>query len=110
MDRSLHSGSNKLQDVNSAFSALRISNSTIAIVGQHPIHEIAEEVIKSQVKPRHMKRIDLAFKDALRVMNAELWLRLGERREAMRELRRLKRRAWRHPWVQRVFIAARTSV
>jgi hypothetical protein len=43
------------------------------------------------------------MKDALRVKSAEMWLRLGEPFQAFQELQRLTRRAWKHPWTERVF-------
>jgi hypothetical protein len=46
---------------------------------------------------------NLSMKDALRVKSAEMWLRLGEPFQAFQELQRLTRRAWRHPWTERVF-------
>jgi len=45
---------------------------------------------------------DLRLKDAVRVKSAELWLRMGEPIQATKELRKLTRRAWDHPWTQRV--------
>jgi hypothetical protein len=44
----------------------------------------------------------LRLKDAVRVKSAELWLRLGEPLQATKELRKLTRHAWNHPWPQRV--------
>lgn len=48
----------------------------------------------------------IALVDALHVQSAELWLRLGEPLQALRELERLSRRARRHPWAEAVFMAA----
>ena len=48
-------------------------------------------------------KTNLAMKDALRVKSAEMWLRLGEPFQAFQELQRLTRRAWKHPWTERVF-------
>ena len=31
-----------------------------------------------------------------------MWLRLGEPGSALLELQRLRRRAWKHPWTERV--------
>jgi len=47
-------------------------------------------------------RTNLSLTDALRVKSAEMWLRLGEPGSALLELQRLKRRAWKHPWTERV--------
>jgi len=44
----------------------------------------------------------LPFPDALRLMSAELWLRLGEPVEALMELEKLTKRAAKHPWRERV--------
>ena len=51
-----------------------------------------------------MKRLktNLLLKDAVRVKSAELWLRMGEPLQATRELRKLTRQAWNHPWTQSV--------
>ncbi len=48
------------------------------------------------------EKTNLRFKDAVRVKSAEFWLRMGEPLQATRELRKLTRRAWNHPWTQRV--------
>jgi len=45
---------------------------------------------------------NLSLKDALRIKSAEMWLRLGEPKSALLELQRLRRRAWKHPWTERV--------
>lgn len=47
-------------------------------------------------------KTNLSLKDAVRVKSAEMWLRLGEPKSALMELQRLRRRAWRHPWTERV--------
>lgn len=47
-------------------------------------------------------KTNLPLKDAVRVKSAELWLRMGEPLQATQELRKLTRRAWNHPWTQRV--------
>lgn len=47
-------------------------------------------------------KTNMALKDAVRVKSAEMWLRLGEPKSALMELQRLKRRAWKHPWTERV--------
>lgn len=59
-----------------------------------------------------MKRAktNLRLKDALRIKSAELWLRMGETSQAAKELRKLGRQAWNHPWTQRVvWQAAQTA-
>lgn len=45
----------------------------------------------------------LRLGDALRVKSAELWLEVGEPTEALLELQRLTKAAWKHPWTKRVF-------
>ena len=51
-----------------------------------------------------MKRVrtNLRLKDAVIVKSAEMWLTLGEPRQALLELQRLTRHAWRHPWTEQV--------
>jgi hypothetical protein len=44
----------------------------------------------------------LRFKDALRVKSAELWLQMGEPTQALLELQRVTRRAWKNPWTESV--------
>jgi len=39
-------------------------------------------------------RRDLKLRDALRIKPAEFWLRLGERGQALLELRKIPRRVW----------------
>ena len=55
-------------------------------------------------------RVKLAFPDALRLMSAELWLRLGEPVQALLELQKLTKSAAKHPWAERVFQMARQAV
>ena len=52
----------------------------------------------------------LPMKDALLVKTAEMWLRLGEPCQALMELQRLTKRAWKHPWVESVFWRAAQGV
>ena len=44
-----------------------------------------------------MKPYRLQIRDAIRIKSAELWLRLGERKQALFELRALPPAAWDHP-------------
>jgi len=44
----------------------------------------------------------IPLKTAVRVKSAELWLKLGEPMQALRELQRLSYRDRRHPWAMRV--------
>jgi predicted Zn-dependent protease len=41
-------------------------------------------------------------KDAVRVMSAERWLRTGQAARAVRELQRLSRQGWKHPWTENI--------
>ncbi len=52
----------------------------------------------------------LRLRDALRVKSAELWLEVGEPTEALLELQRLTKRAWKHPWAVRVFESATEAI
>ena len=54
--------------------------------------------------------VKLPLPDALRLMSAELWLRLGEPVQALLELQRLTKAAAKHPWRERVFQMARKAV
>ncbi len=45
----------------------------------------------------------IALADALYVKSAELWLKLGEPKQALAELQRLPLRARKHPWALEVF-------
>lgn len=44
----------------------------------------------------------LRLADALRVKSAEMWLHMGEPVQALMELKKLTRKAWRHPWTEQV--------
>jgi hypothetical protein len=48
----------------------------------------------------------LPLADAIRIRSAELWLEVGQPKEALRELQRLSPAAWRHPWAARVLQVA----
>jgi len=48
-------------------------------------------------------KTNLSIKDAVRVKSAEMWLKLGEPLQALQELQRLTRKAWKHPWTETVF-------
>jgi hypothetical protein len=55
-------------------------------------------------------KTNLSMKDAVRVKSAEMWLKLGEPMQALRELQSLTRRAWKHPWTENVFWRAAHGV
>jgi hypothetical protein len=40
---------------------------------------------------------EISLQDAVRIKSAELWLKLGERGQAIDEMRRVPRRLWSHP-------------
>jgi len=71
---------------------------------------------EQETAPRHAPPIDLAadpvvyaglpLEDAVRVKSAELWLKLGEADEALRELERLPSRSWDHVWALKTRILA----
>ena len=44
----------------------------------------------------------IPLRTAVRVKSAELWLKLGEPMQALRELQRLSYRDRRHPWAMKV--------
>jgi hypothetical protein len=48
----------------------------------------------------------LSLSHLIQVRSAEFWLRLGEADEAARELENLPRRAWNHPLVVKIRVAA----
>jgi hypothetical protein len=48
-------------------------------------------------------RLKLPLRDALRVRSAELWLLLGEPVQALLELQKVTKRAWKDPWTVQVF-------
>jgi hypothetical protein len=45
---------------------------------------------------------DLRLKDAVRVKSAEMWLKMGEPLQALLELQPLTKKAWKHPWTEKV--------
>lgn len=51
-------------------------------------------------------RHPMTLGQALRVKSAEYWLEHGQPDEALRELEKLSRKAWDHPWAVRVRVAA----
>jgi hypothetical protein len=51
-------------------------------------------------------KIGLALKQALRIKNAEYWLKLGEAELALRELEGLPSRSWNHPAAMKARVAA----
>jgi hypothetical protein len=55
-------------------------------------------------------KTNLSIKDAVRVKSAEMWLKLGEPLQALHELQRLTRQAWKHPWTENVFWRAAHSI
>ena len=48
-------------------------------------------------------KTNLGIKDAVRVKSAEMWLKMGEPFQALLELQRLPKKAWKHPWTENVF-------
>ena len=55
-------------------------------------------------------KTNLRKKDARRVESAERWLGLGKPIKALGELQRLTKRAWRHPWSEKVLWRAAQSL
>ena len=55
-------------------------------------------------------RTNLKRKDVRRVRTAEMWLGLGKPKQALSELQRLTKRAWKHPWSEQVLWRAATSL
>ena len=55
-------------------------------------------------------KTNLKTKDARRVQTAEMWLGMGKPRQALLELQRLTKRAWRHPWSEQVLWRAAQSL
>lgn len=51
-------------------------------------------------------RYPITLQHALRVKSAEHWIEHGQPDEALRELEKLPRKAWKHPWATRVRVAA----
>jgi len=45
---------------------------------------------------------NLSIKDAKCVKTAEEWLRLGKPSQALMELQRLTKRAWKNPWTENI--------
>lgn len=52
----------------------------------------------------------LELGDAIRIRTAEMWLEVGEPTEALVELQKLTRRAWRHPWAEKVLESANQAM
>ena len=55
-------------------------------------------------------KTNLKKKDALRVKTAQKWLGLGKPAQALRELQRLTKRAWKHPLSEKVLWRAAMSL
>jgi predicted Zn-dependent protease len=55
-------------------------------------------------------KTNLRKKDVSRVKSAEMWLGLGKPARALRELQRLTRRAWDHPWSEQLLWRAAQSL
>jgi hypothetical protein len=51
-------------------------------------------------------RRPITLRQALRVKSAEYWMEHGQPNEALRGLEKLPQKAWNHPWVARVRVAA----
>ena len=47
-------------------------------------------------------KTNLRSKDALRVKQADMWLRAGQPLNAVRDLHQLTARAWNHPWTEQI--------
>ena len=70
----------------------------------------ARHVLQNDQVSMRTAKTNLSLKDAVRVKSAEMWLRLGEPFQAFQELQRLTRRAWKHPWTERVFWRVALSI
>jgi hypothetical protein len=57
-----------------------------------------------------MPKSDLRSKDAVRVQRAAHWLRKGKPVRALRQLQRLTKRAWKHPFTERVIWQAANTI
>jgi hypothetical protein len=71
-------------------------------LGDTPHFQSAGHVIKLGGAMKSAKT-NLAIKDAVRVKSAEMWLKMGEPFQALLELQRLTKGAWKHPWTENVF-------
>jgi hypothetical protein len=59
-----------------------------------------------------MKAVKTSLKktDVRRVEAAEMWIGMGKPLQALVELQRLTKRAWRHPWSEQVLWRAARSL
>jgi hypothetical protein len=57
-----------------------------------------------------IKKTNLSIKDAVCVKSAEMWLKLGEPKQALQELQSLRKRAWKHPWTENVLWRAAHAI
>ena len=78
----------------------------------HRVMSLFTELLRALLCLRSMKaaKTDLQKKDACRVENAEKLLKLGKPMRALVELQCLTKRAWRHPWSEKVLWRAAQSL
>jgi hypothetical protein len=57
-----------------------------------------------------MGTTNLQSKDAVRVRRAARWLRKGQPVRALRQLQRLTKRAWKHPFTERIIWQAANTI
>lgn len=57
-----------------------------------------------------MTKSNLRSKDAVHVKRAEEWLRRGKPTHALRQLQRLTKRAWKHPWTEQILWRAANTI
>ena len=55
-------------------------------------------------------KTNLRKEDVSRVKTAEMWLGMGKPIQALGELQRLTKRAWKHPWSEQVLWRAAQSL
>jgi predicted Zn-dependent protease len=67
-------------------------------------------IVFSSMRAVKAARTNLQKQDVDRVKNAEMWLGMGNPLRAMRELQRLTKRAWAHPWSEQVLWRAAQSL
>jgi len=53
---------------------------------------------------------NLRHEDAVRVRNADRWLRKGRPARALSQLQRLPDQAWAHPWTQQIIWRAANAI
>jgi len=55
-------------------------------------------------------KTNLRSRDAVRVMRAERWLQKGKPTRALRHLQHLTKRAWAHPWTEKIIWRAANTI